>query len=121
MFPSYFLFLHTTTVQNYEKVRYHVNCIEELYVYLTELKRCMLQNNIRYVELFISAYEPEEQQLVHDFGFRARGYIPAWSYNNILGEFEDQIVFNYYQGEVENIELIPQGWELMSLLNIPVK
>ncbi|NHJ24211.1 MAG: hypothetical protein EAX89_06530 [Candidatus Lokiarchaeota archaeon] len=118
---SYFLYLHTTTVQNFEKIKYHVESLEELYVYLTELKRSMLQNNIRYVEVFVSAYNPEQQQIFYNFGFRARGYTPAWSYNKISGEFEDQIVFNYYEGKVEHIQLLPQGWELLDLLNIKIK
>ena len=118
---SYFLFLHTTTVQNFEKVKYHVESLEELYIYLAELKRCMFQKSVRYIEIFVSAYKPEDQQLLYNFGFRARGYTPAWSYNKVTGEFEDQIVFNYYQGEVANIELLPQGWELVHLLNIKVK
>ena len=117
---SYFLFLHTTTVQNFEKVKYHVESLEELYVYLTELKRCMFQKSVRYIEVFVSAYKPKHQQLLYNFGFRARGYTPAWSYNKVSGEFEDQIVFNYYQGEVANIELLPQGWELVNLLNLKI-
>jgi hypothetical protein len=97
---SYFTFLHTSNIQNIEKTKYYVNSLEELYVYLEELLKCMKENSIRYSEVFVSAFCPEHQQLFYEFGFRARGYVPCWVYNKTDNVFEDYVVFNYFEGEV---------------------
>lgn len=115
---SYFTFLHTTSIQNYEKAEYRVNCLEELYVFLEEAKKCMKEQEIRYCEFFVSAYEPEYQELFFEFGFQARGYAPCFFYNPEEGCYEDQVVFNWFHGEIEHIELLPQGQELFSILNL---
>ena len=115
---SYFTFLHTTSIQNYEKAKYKVSCIEELFVFLEELKKKISEQDIRYCELFVSAHEPEYQQLFSEFGFQARGYAPCFQYNAIEQCYEDQVVFNWYEGGIEHIDLLPQGQELFNMLNL---
>ena len=115
--PSFFNFLHTKSICNYEKAKYKVNCLEELFVFLEEVKKKIIEQGIRYCEFFVPAYKPEYQQLFSDFGFLARGYAPCFHYNMVEQCYEDQIIFNWYQGEIEHIELLPQGQELFDMLN----
>ena len=117
---SYFTFLHTPNIHNIEKTKYYVNSLEELYVYLEELLKCMKENSIRYSETFVSAFCPEHQQLFYEFGFRARGYVPCWTYNKSEKVFEDYVVFNYFEGEVSQAELLPVGQELFDILNLQI-
>jgi len=117
---SYFTFLHTPTIQNLEKTKYHVNSLEELYVYLEEFLKVMKENSIRYSEAFVSAFSPEHQQLFYEFGFRARGYVPCWSYKKAEEAFEDYVVFNYFEGEVPRAELLPAGQELVNMLSAQI-
>ena len=117
---SYFTFLHTPQIQNFEKTKYHVESLEELYLYLEEFLKSMKINKIRYCEAFISAFRPEDQQLFYEFGFRARGYVPCWNYNKSENKFEDYVVFNYFEGQVPHPELLPIGQELVDLLSIQI-
>ncbi len=117
---SYFTFLHTPNIQNIEKTKYHIDSLEELYVYLEEFLKCMKENSIRYSEVFVSAFYPEHQQLFYEFGFRARGYVPCWSYNKTEKAFEDYVVFNYFEGEVPQAELLPVGQDLINILNVQI-
>ena len=115
---SYFTFLHTLSIQNFEKAKYKVNSLEELYVFLEEILKCIKDYDIRYCEIFISSYEPEFQQLLQEFGFQARGYAPCIEYNDCNGMYEDRLIFNCYNGEIEKIELLPQGQQLYDMLGL---
>ena len=115
---SYFTFLHNTCIQNFEKADYQVQSLEELFVFIEFLKRYMRENTIRYCEMFISAYQPEYQQLFYNAGFRARGYVPCWKYLPEQDKFEDFIVFNYFEGNIEHIDLLPQGYELLNCIEV---
>lgn len=114
---SYFEFLHTPQVNNFEKVKYSVNSLEELYVYLKNFKKIIQEWNIRYSECFISAYKPSHQLLFYKAGFRPRGYIPSWNYNTPKKKFEDYIVFNFYKGgKLSNLHLIDEGIKLLNFI-----
>ena len=117
---SYFTFLHTPNIQNIEKTKYHIDSIEELYIYLEEFLKCIKENSIRYSEVFVSALIPEHQQLFYEFGFRARGYVPCWTFNKTEKTFEDYVVFNYFEGEVPKAELLPVGQDLVNILNLQI-
>ncbi len=117
---SYFSFLHTPCIQNLEKTKYHVNSLEELYVYLEEFLKVIKENHIRYSEVFVSAFSPEHQQLFYEFGFRARGYVPCWSFKKDNNSFEDYVVFNYFEGEVPEAALLPIGQDLVKILNLQI-
>ena len=117
---SYFSFLHTPCIQNLEKTKYHVKSLEELYVYLEEFLKVIKENYIRYSEVFVSAFRPEHQQLFYEFGFRARGYVPCWSFSKDDNSFEDYVVFNYFEGQVPHAELLPIGQELVDLLSVQI-
>ncbi|MFX1497990.1 MAG: hypothetical protein ACFFBH_10710 [Promethearchaeota archaeon] len=115
---SYFEFLHNSYIQNLEKAKFHVESLEELYVFIQELKKVMDQLNVRYCEVFISAYRPKHQQLFYNFGFRPRGYVPCWNYDIRNNTFEDSVIFNYFEGEITNIDLLPQGYNLLNSIEI---
>ncbi|MFW9947128.1 MAG: hypothetical protein ACFFDX_09900 [Candidatus Odinarchaeota archaeon] len=115
---SYFTILHNTNIQNLEKAHYKVQSLEELLVFIEFLKKYMKENTIRYCEIFISAFQPEHQQIFYNAGFRARGYVPCWKYIPELNKFEDFLVFNYFEGNIEQIDLLPQGYELLNCVEI---
>ncbi len=117
---SYFSFLHTPCIQNLEKTKYHVNSLEELYIYLEEFLKVIKENSIRYSEAFVSALNPEHQQLFYEFGFRARGYVPCWNFKKDEKSFEDYVVFNYFEGQVPRAELLPAGQDLVDMLSIQI-
>jgi len=115
---SYIQFIYTPTVQTFEKTKYKVKNLEELYVLVHELKKFRSELNIRYYEVFVSAYEPNHQKIFLDAGLSPRGYIPSWNYNQKRKYFEDYILFNYFEGKIdEDIQLIPKGIELLKSLN----
>ncbi len=119
---SYFTFLFTPQVQNFEKTKYEVDNLEELFVFVQEFKRCARELEVRYCEAFISAYEPEHQKIFLDLGLTPRGYIPSWQYDQDKGCFEDHVLFNYYEGKIDkNIQLIEEGVELIRILKIDDK
>ena len=114
---SYFEFLYTPQVQNFEKTKYHVNNLEELYVFVKKFIKCGKELGIRYCEAFISAYDPAHQKVFHNAGLSPRGYIPSWVYNNESNLFEDYILFNLYEGNIsKDIQLIDEGKELLDVL-----
>lgn len=116
---SYFKFLYTPQVQNFEKTEYRVNNLEELYVFVREFIKCGKELGIRYCETFISAYKPEQQKIFHDAGLSPRGYIPSWNYNLDTETFEDHILFNRFDGIIDkNIQVIDKGKDLLAVLEL---
>ena len=55
----YFKFIHTPTVRNFENTSYHVNCMEELFVFVSSFINLLHRRDGRYCELFVSAYRPD--------------------------------------------------------------
>lgn len=115
---SYFKFIHSPCIQSIEKTDYKINISEELYVFIEELKGFMRKMNIRYFECYVSSYLPTHQKIFYDAGFSPRGYVPCLKYNKNQKYFEDQVVFNYFKGTIdESINLIPESEELLQILN----
>ena len=106
---NYLKFLYTPRVNNIEKVQYKINSSEELYALLWMFKQFISQMNIRYCEVFISAYKPLHQQLFYNFGLKPRGYIPCWQYDPDKNIFEDSILFNWYYGKLNDMILIDEA------------
>ena len=116
---SFFTFLYTPQVQNFEKTKYHVESLEELYVFTQAFLQCKEELNVRYCELFVSAYSPEHQQVFFDAGFRPRGYVPSWEYCKDNDCFKDAILFSLFEGEMnKDIQLIEQGKELAQIIGL---
>ena len=116
---SYFEFLYTPHVQNFEKTNYYVANLEELSVFAREFIKCGKELGIRYCEVFISAYNSSHQKIFHDAGLRPRGYVPSWNYNVENEIFEDNILFNWFSGTLDkNIQLIDEGKDLLIALEL---
>lgn len=116
---SYYKFLYTPQVKNFEKTDYTVKNLEELYVFTRAFLQCKKELNVRYCELFISAYLPEHQQLFFDAGFCPRGYIPSWEYSSENDCFKDVVLFSIFDGQIDKkIQLIEQGKELVRTLGL---
>jgi hypothetical protein len=115
---SYFKFLHTPHIQNCEKVAYKVQSSEEFFVFLEYFYQYMKQHEIRYSEVYVSAYNPEFQKIINLFGAVARGYIPCWKYHESNNCFEDHIIFNWYQGKLNNLDLLPEGHQLLEMIGL---
>lgn len=115
---SFFKFLYTPSVKNFEKTEYKVRNLEELYVFVQEFMKGKKELNVRYCEVFLSAYNPSHQKIFRDAGFSPRGYIPSWKYNHKIGVFEDQILFNYFEGHITSkMQLIQEAWELFKTID----
>ncbi|UCC19885.1 MAG: DUF998 domain-containing protein [Promethearchaeota archaeon] len=116
---SFFEFIYTPQVQNFEKTKYQVKNLEELYVFAKNFINCGKELGIRYCEAFISAYEPSHQKLFYDLGLTPRGYVPSWVFNSEKEVFEDHILFNWYNGKIDpNIQLIDEGKILLDIVSL---
>ena len=118
---SYFQFLYTPRVNNFEKVYYTVNSLAELYMFVETFSRIGRDLGIRYMESYVSAYKPKHQQIFNHLGFTPRGYLPAWRLNRATDKFEDYLVFNWYRGPLVDYETIPEGSSLIKYLNMEPK
>ncbi len=118
---SYFKFLYTPQVQNFEKTEYSVNNLEELYVFVQDFKKLARLLKVRYCEAFISAYDVEHQSIFYNAGLNPRGYIPSWKFNKKKNKLEDYILFNTFEGKIsKKIKLIEEGKRLLKYLNMAV-
>ncbi|MFW9969914.1 MAG: DUF998 domain-containing protein [Candidatus Odinarchaeota archaeon] len=116
---SYFQFVYTPQVKNFEKTKYQVKSLEELYVFLKEFIRLGKELKIQYCEAIISAYNCVHQKLFSNVGLSPRGYIPSWNYNDKTKSFEDAILFNWFDGKISrNIQLIDEGKKLLDVLEL---
>lgn len=116
---SYFQFLYTPHVQNFEKTEYVVNSLEELYVFVQEFKRLASLLKVRYCEAFISAYQVAHQALFSQAGLNPRGYVPSWKFNQETHKLEDHILFNWFQGPIsKDIRLIKEARRFLEYLRL---
>jgi len=113
---SFFEFLFTPQLLNCDKTQYKVSNLEELYIFIQELKTFIKKKKIRYFEVFVSSYIPTHQKMFYDAGIMPRGYIPGFKYNKDKNFFEDSILFNYFKGKVENVKIISQCESLLNTL-----
>ena len=111
---SYFIFYYNLYSKHFENTIYKINKLEELHVFLSELKELIQKMDINYFQCFVSAYAPIHQKIFYEKGFSPRGYVPCWRYNEKQEIYEDQILFNYFKGSfVKNIRLIPETEKLL--------
>ncbi|MFX1445703.1 MAG: hypothetical protein ACFFHV_19990 [Promethearchaeota archaeon] len=116
---SYLEFLYTPTVQNFEKTKYYIKSLEELFVLVQEFIRYAQQLDVRYYEVFVSAYNPSHQKIFLDLGLTPRGYVPSWEYNSQINCFEDRILFNFCNGPVDGkITVYVENKALLDILGV---
>ncbi|MFX0012882.1 MAG: hypothetical protein ACFE9R_21410, partial [Candidatus Hermodarchaeota archaeon] len=82
-----------------------------------EMKKIIKKEKIRYFECFVSAYEPDHQNIFINEGFEPFGYIPSFKYNKRNDNLEDQIVFVLYNDNfTDNLKLIKETKNLLQSL-----
>ncbi|MHA1240572.1 MAG: hypothetical protein ACTSQU_07230 [Promethearchaeota archaeon] len=98
-------------------VDYKVSALEDLFVFLEEIKSIIIEFKLRYFEVFLSAYDSTHQQFFYEAGFKPTGYIPAFKYNKELNLYEDQVLFVYHEEELnKNIHLIRETEEFLKTI-----
>jgi len=111
---NYFKFLHYKNIQIVEKVDYKVSTLEDLYVFLEEIRSIITEFKLRYFEVFLSAYDTTHQTLFYNAGFKPTGYIPAFKYNKNDDLYEDQVLFVYHENPLnKNTQLIRETEEFL--------
>ena len=106
---AYISFLYNPLIRIFEKTDYNISNKEQLFVFIEEVKELINKYKIRYFEFFASAYHPTHQAILYDAGLKPFGYVPCFKYVKEEDIFEDQIVFIYYKGKVnENLKMIPE-------------
>ncbi|MBD3211218.1 MAG: hypothetical protein GF311_01325 [Candidatus Lokiarchaeota archaeon] len=116
---SFFNFLYTPRVKNFEKTEYKVNNLEELFVYIHNFLKLASKLNVRYIEAHVSAYVPSHQKLFVYFNMKPRGYIPSWKNEKHNLDFKDYILVNHYSNKLFNkIQLIPEARLLINELDL---
>ncbi len=114
---SYFQFQYYKNIKIAEKTIFKVATIEELQLFLNKIKAFIITSKVRYFEAYLSAYKSEHQALFFNAGFKPTGYIPAFNYNRILNDFEDQVVFVHHKKELDKIVyLIPETEEFLKTI-----
>ena len=117
---SFFEFLFTPHLLNCDRTQYKVSNLEELYIFIQELKVFIKKRKVRYFEVIVSSYIPTHQKMFYDAGIMPRGYLPSWKYNKEIGLFEDSLLFNYFKGKVDNVKIIFQCETLLNTLNYKI-
>ena len=116
---SYLKFLYNPINQSIEKTKYEVSNLEELYIFIQELKELIKKLNVRYFQCLVSSYKPSHQKIFYNAGFMPRGYVPSWEYDKTKNIFKDHIVFNYNQGKINrNIQLTQETRRLLKALKL---
>jgi hypothetical protein len=111
---NYFQFLHHKNIKIVEKVDYKVSTLEDLYVFLEEIKSIIIEFKLRYMEVFLSAYDSTHQMFFYNAGFKPTGYVPAFKYNKDDNVYEDQVLFVYHENLLNrNTHLIRETEEFL--------
>jgi len=114
---SYFQFQYYNNIKIAEKAIFKVSSIEELHLFLGEIKTFIITSKLRYFETYLSAYNSKHQCLFFNSGFKPTGYIPAFKYNRTEKVFEDQLVFVYHKDDIDHkINLIPETEEFLKTI-----
>ncbi|NVM16618.1 MAG: hypothetical protein HWN80_02810 [Candidatus Lokiarchaeota archaeon] len=111
---NFFQLLHYKNIQIVEKVDYNVSTLEDLYVLLEEIKSIIKEFKLRYMEVFLSAYDSTHQTFFYNAGFKPMGYIPAFKYNKDDNLYEDRVLFVYHENPLnKNTQLIRETEEFL--------
>ena len=100
---SYFQYQYNLISNNIDNIKYFIESLEELVVFIRELRIYTEKLNVNYIECYVSAYNPKIQKIFNEAGFKPRGYIPCLDYNKKTNSFQDYILFNHYKGSIDPI------------------
>ncbi len=120
---SKFSFIYNSISRNIEKIKYKIENLEELIVFIRNLKNFMEKYEIVYAECYVSAYKPRHQKIFYNANFKPTGYIPGFHYNKNTHEFQDIILFALYKGIIDpdlKYSLIPETKELYKTVTMGI-
>ena len=118
---SYLTALHTESVKNIEKIKYHCTDVSVLAGFYLLLKNYAIRQNIEYVEWQVPVSDAMSCKFLFGQNFKIVGYVPAWiPSKEYVGMYEDVVVLTWTSGElkIENIKLLPEGYELLDLIKM---
>ncbi|MHA1301226.1 MAG: GNAT family N-acetyltransferase [Candidatus Helarchaeota archaeon] len=86
-------------------------------IFLVILKKLISKlkcRNIKYLEVYVSAYEPEVQKVFLQAGLKATGYIPV--FGTVGDVYEDRVLMVWIPGKIltKNLEFTPRSWEFIN-------
>jgi len=111
---NFIRFLYYKNIKIAEKVNYNVSTLEDLYLLLEEIKSVINEFELRYIEIFLSAYDSTHQTIFYNAGFKPMGYIPAFKYNKDNNSYEDQVLFVFHENPLnKNTQLIRETEEFL--------
>ncbi len=117
---SYLKALHTESVKNIEKIKHQCSDSSILAGFYLLLQNYAIYHKIEYVEWQVPVSDAMLCKFLLGQKFKILGYIPAWIQSKEhIGMFNDAVVFAWIPGsfEIENIKLLPEGYQLLDLIN----
>ena len=122
---EYYTYIELSCNQNHIKIEINpkaesaevleYNCQDEeiFLLLLSKIVKKMRQRNIKYLESYVSAYEPTHQKAFIQAGFKATGYIPI--YDTVDGQYEDRVHMSWIPGEMLTrcLEFTPRSWSFI--------
>jgi len=114
---SNLIFYYNPRINIIENIQYKVTNIEDFYCLITEISKFIREFNVRYSEMYLPVDKPEFQKILYRQGFNPRGYVLNWEYNEKEDVYEDKILFNHFNGDINcPINIIEEGKEIINLL-----
>ena len=111
--------LHTTTVQNIEKLKVECEDPSVLMGLWYRLKQYAKSQKIEYMECILPASALTSQKVLLSMGMAVEGYVPCWMLCEGLQKYEDAVVLGWSQQPVDegSMRLTPEGRGLLKKLD----
>ena len=116
--PNRLTALYNPLARNIENITVNTRDPAVLYRLLHALIDFGKRHGVKYVEAFVTAYDPQLQQVALCLGFKVLGYVPAWDLQN-AGMLEDRVIFGYFAPCGQKLQLIQEAQRLYDLINCP--
>ncbi|MHA1797674.1 MAG: GNAT family N-acetyltransferase [Candidatus Helarchaeota archaeon] len=100
--------------ESLEVIQYTPNYPEFLKVFLHDCLMICKTKKIKFVKAYASAYEPEEQRVFLDMGFKPAGYFPAYEMVNENGEDRILMIKNLDKIMTKGFEFTSRFWKTAS-------
>ena len=114
---SYFQFQYYNNIKIAEKAIFKVSTVEELQLFLDEIKAFIITSKLRYFETYHFVFRLSAPFFFFTAGFKPTGYIPTFKYNKYRNDVEDQVVVVYHEKELDKyVYLIPETEEFLKTI-----
>ena len=116
---AYLTALYTPLARNIEKIKFTATEPAVLYRLLHALLIFGKKRGVKYVEAFVTAYDPQLQQVALCLGFEVLGYVPAWEPQKDSWQVEDRVVFGHFipiPNSAELLALIPEAQQIVDIV-----